>query len=76
MDALLSGHIGLQDFIYVHLKGQSKEIEITKNEQLLGLTITDNGNGYSFIKKIKEKSLIEAIKFVSVNLLLQTKKQA
>ncbi|RWS03326.1 PDZ domain-containing protein GIPC3-like protein [Dinothrombium tinctorium] len=66
MDNLLGGQIGLEDFIFVHCKGQNKEIEITKNDQFLGLTITDNGNGYSFIKKIKNGSLIESIKFVEV----------
>ncbi|XP_074605044.1 PDZ domain-containing protein GIPC-like protein kermit [Brevipalpus obovatus] len=66
MDHLFAGQIGRDDFIFVHCKGQIKEVEITKNEELLGLTITDNGNGFSFIKKIHEKSLIESIKFVSV----------
>ena len=66
MDHLFAGQIGRDDFIFVHCRGQTKEVEITKNEELLGLTITDNGTGYSFIKKIHEKSLIESIKFVSV----------
>lgn len=67
MNKLLGGQIGVDDFIFVHKKGQTKEVEVTKSEEYLGLTITDNGNGYSFIKKIKEDSLIDKIKFVQVN---------
>jgi hypothetical protein len=67
MDKLLGGQIGLEDFLFVHRKGQRKEVEITKTEEYLGLTITDNGNGYSFIKKIKEESPAHNIKFIEVN---------
>ena len=54
MNRLLGGQIGLEDFIFAHRKGQAKEIEVVKNEDALGLTITDNGAGYAFIKRIKE----------------------
>ncbi|XP_054159215.1 PDZ domain-containing protein GIPC3-like [Oppia nitens] len=64
MDRLLGGQIGLDDFIFIHRKGQRKEVEITKNEEYLGLTITDNGNGYSFIKKVKEGSAAHIIQFI------------
>ena len=67
MDQLLGGQIGLEDFIFAHCKGQPKEVELTKNEELLGLTITDNGTGYSFIKKVKSGSLVDSIKFISVS---------
>lgn len=50
MDKLLGGQIGLEDFIFAHIKGQRKEIEVFKGEDALGLTITDNGAGYAFIK--------------------------
>ncbi|RWS24928.1 PDZ domain-containing protein GIPC1-like protein [Leptotrombidium deliense] len=66
MNCLLGGQIGLDDFIFVHCKGQTKEIEITKIDEFLGLTITDNGNGYSFVKKIKDGSLVDNIKFIEV----------
>ena len=46
--------------------GQAKEIEIVKTEQALGLTITDNGAGYAFIKRIKEGSVISRIPHVQV----------
>lgn len=50
MDKLLGGQIGLEDFIFAHTKGQRKEVEVFKSEEALGLTITDNGAGYAFIK--------------------------
>ncbi|CAF0786057.1 unnamed protein product [Adineta steineri] len=43
MDKLLSGQINLDDFIFAHVKGQAKEIEVIKSEPSLGLTIADNG---------------------------------
>ncbi|XP_067006708.1 PDZ domain-containing protein GIPC3 [Anabrus simplex] len=66
MTKLLGGQIGLDDFIFVHRKGRPKEIEITKTEDALGLTITDNGAGYAFIKRIKEGSVIDSIKVIQV----------
>ncbi|GFY41089.1 PDZ domain-containing protein GIPC1 [Trichonephila inaurata madagascariensis] len=66
MSKLLGGQIGLDDFIFVHRKGQAKEVEITKNEDALGLTITDNGAGYAFIKRVKEGSLIHGLGFIQV----------
>ncbi|CAG2162788.1 unnamed protein product [Oppiella nova] len=64
MDRLLGGQIGLDDFIFIHRKGQRKELEMTKTDEYLGLTITDNGNGYAFIKKVKEGSAAHQIKFI------------
>ena len=54
----------------VLFQGRPKEIEITKSEDALGLTITDNGAGYAFIKRIKEGSIINNISYIEV--LLQT----
>jgi molybdenum cofactor biosynthesis enzyme len=62
MSQLLGGQIGLNDFIFAHIKGQPKEIDIIKSESALGLTITDNGAGYAFIKRIKEGSVIDRLK--------------
>lgn len=54
-------------FSRVHLKkGQPKEIEITKAEDSLGLTITGNNAGYCFIKKIREGSLIQQLGYIHV----------
>ncbi|KAG0411723.1 hypothetical protein HPB47_011146 [Ixodes persulcatus] len=64
MARLLGGQIGLDDFIFVHRRGQPKEVEVLKGEDSLGLTITDNGAGLAFIKRIKEGSLMDRIGFV------------
>lgn len=66
MTKLLGGQIGLDDFIFAHRKGRPKEIEIIKSEDALGLTITDNGAGYAFIKRIKEGSIIDKIPHIMV----------
>lgn len=50
MQKLLGGQIGLEDFIFAHIRGETKEVEVIKTEDALGLTITDNGAGYAFIK--------------------------
>lgn len=66
MKKLLGGQIGLEDFIFAHRKGRPKEIEIVKTEDALGLTITDNGAGYAFIKRIKEGSIVSRIPHIQV----------
>lgn len=48
--------------------GRPKEVELVKSEDALGLTITDNGNGYAFIKRIKEGSVIDSIPHILVRL--------
>lgn len=67
MTKLLGGQIGLDDFIFAHKKARPKEIEIIKSQDALGLTITDNGAGYAFIKRIKEGSIIDSIPHIQVN---------
>ncbi|KAK3726574.1 hypothetical protein QZH41_011031 [Actinostola sp. cb2023] len=59
MDRLLGGQIGLDDFIFAHIKGQGKKVEVIKDQPSLGLTITDNGAGCAFIKRIKEGSIAD-----------------
>lgn len=66
MTKLLGGQIGLDDFIFAHKKARPKEIEIVKSQDALGLTITDNGAGYAFIKRIKEGSIIDLIPHIQV----------
>ncbi|VCW68306.1 unnamed protein product [Gulo gulo] len=66
MQKLLGGQIGLEDFIFAHVRGETKEVEVTKTEDALGLTITDNGAGYAFIKRIKEGSIINRVQAVCV----------
>lgn len=75
MTKLLGGQIGLDDFIFAHRKGRPKEIEIVKSEDALGLTITDNGAGYAFIKRIKEGSVIDHIPHIQVRFILEFKWQ-
>lgn len=58
MQKLLGGQIGLEDFIFAHVRGDTKEVEVTKTEDALGLTITDNGAGYAFIKVNSPASFI------------------
>ncbi|XP_077440680.1 PDZ domain-containing protein GIPC3 [Vanacampus margaritifer] len=66
MQKLLGGQIGLEDFIFAHVRGETKEVEVIKTEDALGLTITDNGAGYAFIKRIKEGSTIDQLNTVCV----------
>ncbi|XP_037949466.1 PDZ domain-containing protein GIPC3-like [Teleopsis dalmanni] len=66
MNKLLGGQIGLDDFIFAHRKGRPKEVEIVKTENALGLTITDNGAGFSFIKRIREGSVIDKVGHICV----------
>lgn len=67
---LLGSQIGLNDFIFAHRKGRPKEIEIIKHEDALGLTITDNGAGYAFIKRIKEGSIIDSVGHIQVRIII------
>ncbi|TRY75748.1 hypothetical protein TCAL_01631 [Tigriopus californicus] len=66
MKMLLGGQIGLDDFIFAHVKGQNKEIQLEKTQEALGLTITDNGAGIAFIKRIKDGSVISNCPHIKV----------
>ncbi|CAK6441276.1 unnamed protein product [Pipistrellus nathusii] len=66
MEKLLGSQIGLEDFIFAHVKGIKKEVNVYKSEDSLGLTITDNGIGCAFIKRIKEGSIIDSVKTICV----------
>lgn len=46
--------------------GRPKEIELIKTEDALGLTLTDNGAGYVFIKRIKENSIMDRLGIVQI----------
>ena len=52
--------------LFTSIQGRPKEIEVEKNEDALGLTITDNGAGYAFIKRIRENSIISRLDCVQV----------
>lgn len=67
MAHLLGGQLGLDDFIFAHVKGRPKEIvDLEKVEDALGLTITDNGAGLAFIKGIKGGSVISKVSGICV----------
>ena len=51
------------------LTGRPKEVEVYKSDDALGLTITDNGAGYAFIKRIKENSVISRLGCIEVQFL-------
>ena len=66
MEKLLGGQIGLDDLIFAHIKGETKELSAIKDGPALGLTITDNGAGIPFIKRIREGSVMEKYNEVKV----------
>lgn len=55
MDALLGNYLSLGDMINVHMCGDQKDLSLKKSREYLGLTITDNGNGRAFVKKIQSE---------------------
>ncbi|ODM87158.1 PDZ domain-containing protein GIPC1 [Orchesella cincta] len=63
---LIDSELYFDDFIFVHRKGVRKEVELTKVEGVLGLTLTDNGNGYTFIKGIQKRSLVDQSKQIQI----------
>lgn len=66
MTRLLGGQIGLDDFVFAHVRGNPKSVTITKQEASIGLTITDNGAGIAFVKRIKEGSVAAELKTIFV----------
>lgn len=62
MSALLGNHLSLDDLIVVHMCGSGKDLNLKKTQEYLGLTITDNGHGRAFVKKVKSNdTLIEEL---------------
>ncbi|KAL5250649.1 hypothetical protein ACHWQZ_G016397 [Mnemiopsis leidyi] len=59
MRHLLSGLVVYNDFIFVHIQGQARQVQIKKEEKALGITITDNSMGCCFVKRIKPGSVAE-----------------
>jgi hypothetical protein len=66
MSRLLGGQIGLDDFLFAHTKGDSATVKVNKDGPALGLTISDNGAGYAFIKKIREDSIMSRVANIGV----------
>lgn len=66
MTRLLGGQIGLDDFLFAHVRGDPKQVKVVKDGPALGLTISDNGAGYAFIKKIRPDSIMSRVANVCV----------
>lgn len=50
MQKLLGGQIGLEDFIFAHVRGETKEVEVTKAGGRPGTDHHGQRDGYAFIK--------------------------
>lgn len=62
MSALLGNYLSSGDLIVVHMCGNEKDLNLEKTQEYLGLTITDNGHGRAFVKKVKSNvRLIEEL---------------
>ena len=72
MTQLLGGQIGLDDFIFAHVRGTKKEVSVVKTEPAIGLTITDNGDGYAFVKRLREGSVVSRIPEIAVGDLVES----
>lgn len=64
MDSLLGNYISTGDLIVVHLCGQQRTHSIRKVQEYLGLTITDNGIGRAFVKRVNstDSVVLDSIK--------------
>ncbi|ODM87159.1 PDZ domain-containing protein GIPC1, partial [Orchesella cincta] len=63
MKSLIDSELYFDDFIFVH---QKRGEERSGTDSVLGLTLTDNGNGYTFIKGIQKRSLIDQSKEIQI----------
>lgn len=72
MTQLLGGQIGLDDFIFAHIRGAKKEVTVVKTEPAIGLTITDNGDGYAFVKRLREGSIVSHVPEIAVGDLVES----
>jgi hypothetical protein len=50
MRNLLESQLGLTDFIFAHVKGQPKVVDVCKTTAAIGIVIGDNGAGMCYIK--------------------------
>lgn len=68
MSQLITDQKNTEDvkFIFAHIKGQAKEIDVTTPHDGLGLTIADNGVNYAFIKGIDKESILYKHNLISV----------
>ncbi|CAI5441420.1 unnamed protein product [Caenorhabditis angaria] len=57
MRNLFTGTLNFKDMLYAHIRGQAVELELVKDSDNFGVTITDNGLGNAFIKIINPGSI-------------------
>ncbi|OON19572.1 hypothetical protein X801_04559, partial [Opisthorchis viverrini] len=53
VDKVIGHEIGINDFLFAHVRGQPKEITIRKESDSFGMTVSDTGCGVVFIKRIQ-----------------------
>ncbi|KAI1701117.1 PDZ domain-containing protein GIPC1 [Ditylenchus destructor] len=58
MDAVFVGSLAISDFLFAHLAGQRKEVELVKVDKMLGIALSDNGAGRVFIRRIAQSSCL------------------
>lgn len=63
MQSLLANYLSVGDLIVVHMCGEKQSLSLVKSTDQLGLTVTDNGHGRAFVKKVKscDQSIEQAI---------------
>lgn len=54
-NSILGNYLSYGDLIVVHLCGEARSLTIKKSQEFLGLTITDNSIGRSFVKRVKSE---------------------
>lgn len=64
MNRLFTSCIDPGDMLYAHIRGHPVEVELTKAEKTVGITVADNGMCHAFIKRIKEGSIAGAARHV------------
>lgn len=64
MNSLLGNYLSIGDLIVVHICGETKDVSFKKKFEFLGLTITDNGFGRAFVKRVnsQDKEICNSIK--------------
>ncbi|CAL8089788.1 unnamed protein product [Calicophoron daubneyi] len=61
VDKMLYREIGINDFLFAHIRSQPKEITIRKECASFGMTLTDTGCGVVFIKRLLPNGMMARI---------------
>lgn len=64
MNSLLGNYLSIDDLIVVHMCGDTTSLSLRKRFEFLGLTITDNGLGRAFVKRVnsQDEELMRLVK--------------